>query len=82
MADLATFASEAPQPVRGVRCWACYLPEAAELNAAKRNNTATLPQMVAWLVEDRGYDPEEARRPRLTNHFQAQHHQRWPDGRA
>lgn len=82
MADLATFAKEKPQAVRGTPCWTCYLPEAAELNAAKTNGTASLPQMIAWLIEERGYTQDEARRPRLTNHFQSKHHERWPSGRT
>lgn len=81
MADLASFAKEAPTE-RGVRCWVCFIPEAAEINAAKRERTATVTQMVGWLVADKGYATEEARRPRLTNHFQARHHERWPDGRT
>lgn len=81
MADLASFAKESPAPIKGVRCWACHLPEAAELNAAKRDGTATVTQMVSWLIEDKGYSEDEARRPRLTNHFQGKHHERWPDGK-
>jgi hypothetical protein len=81
MTDLASFAKENPTMV-GTECWACHIPEAAELNRCKRDRIATVTHMVTWLIAERGYSEEEARRPRLTNHFQAKHHERWPEGRS
>lgn len=81
MPDLATFAKENPT-YRGVPCWACHIPEAPEVNAAKRDKTATVAQMVAWLIAEKGYSEDDARPPRLTNHFQAGHHRLWPNGKS
>ena len=80
MADLSEFVEENPT-VRGVRCWACYIPEAGEINSAKRDKTATVTQMIRWLVEKKGYSDIDARVPRLNNHFQQGHHTAYPDGR-
>lgn len=77
---LSDFVQENPTE-RGTRCWLCYLPEAAEINAAKRDRTASVPQMIGWLVKERGYPEADVRPPRFTNHFQTKHHIRWPDGR-
>lgn len=82
MADLASFAKESPAATRGVPCWVCSIPEVAEINAAKTTGAATVTQMIAWLIEDRGYADTEARRPRLSNHFQSKHHELWPNGRT
>ena len=80
MADLITFAKTAP--TRRTACWLCSVPEAAEINAAKRERTATVTQMVAWMIHEQGYSEDEARVARFSNHFQAKHHERWPDGRT
>lgn len=79
---LADFVQENPTPPRGTPCWLCHIPEAAEINAAKRDKTATVPQMRSWLLNEKGYADDEARPSRFTNHFQQSHHLRWPDGKT
>lgn len=71
--DLTEFAESRPTK-QGRPCWTCSLPERAEIDAAKRDRTVSVPQIIDWLVEVKGYDPAEARRSRLENHFQSGHH--------
>lgn len=82
MADLTEFAEANPGPVRGSVCWTCHLPQARQINAAKRDRLVSVPQMLKWLVHDQGIPATEARASRLYNHFQAQHHVLYPDGRS
>lgn len=72
---LAEYAKQNPTH-RGSPCWVCSLPEVAEINACKLEQTATTTQMIAWLTQEKGYAPEDARVARFNHHFQAGHHRR------
>ena len=57
----------------GVPCWACGIPEAAEI-AREYRAGARLSAIVAWLQQRRGYKPSVATASRVGNHLR--HHVR------
>ncbi len=59
-------------PIYG-RCWACSIPERAEVDAAR--SRGIMPHLIrAWLIERRGYT--KAQVVRIGNHFDRGHHER------
>lgn len=66
--DLATFARTYRPGKPGMACWACTIPEAAEI--AKHYRGGTDPGVIrAWLIERRGYASIVATRNRLQRHL-------------
>lgn len=56
-------------------CWVCGLPERAEIDAARREHHMGPDAVLAWLLEEKGYERDRGMRSRINNHFQARHHE-------
>jgi hypothetical protein len=61
---------------RGNPCWVCSLPQKlrSEVDEALNDRSVLVPQIVAYLVEKHGYDPEACTRPKFNNHRIRGHH--------
>ena len=74
--SLEAFAAKRPKRAPGRPCWACGIPEAEEINSARRKEI-TLRTIRDWLIEQKGYAPEVVTMTRLQNHFGVmRHHER------
>lgn len=82
--SLEEFAKTLPR--KGRVCWVCQIPERAEIEAQRiksdaiRGKTGYMHDgissraIVRWLVEVRGYSPEEATATKLKAHFDREHY--------
>jgi hypothetical protein len=66
--------SKTHPPYRPGKCWACSIPEAKEINEGKKAGL-TVAVILRWLMEEKGYSPNEARSNRLHYHFSSNHHE-------
>lgn len=74
--SLADFAKENPVRKPGLKCWACSIPEAEEINQGRRSGTA-ISVIRDWLVQRQGYSEDVATLNKLTHHFSNnRHHER------
>ena len=73
--SLDEFVKANPAHHGGAGCWTCGLPEAEDLNKARRDRAANVMQMVGWL-KSRGHD--DATRSKLDYHFANGHHKLEP----
>jgi hypothetical protein len=70
---LAEFALEYKRP--GRVCWACGIPESAEINAARKAGGVSVPAMCKWLISKKGYTKDQATKAKLNYHFERDHHE-------
>lgn len=75
--SLEQYAKETPVGRPGKPCWACTIPEVEEVNKARRDGVA-ITIIRSWLVEERGYDAEQATKNRLCHHFSNERHHLLP----
>jgi hypothetical protein len=74
--SLEAFAAKNPAKGPGRPCWACIIPEAEEINSARRQEVA-ITVIRDWLIKEKGYEPGIATSNRLTHHFSnSRHHER------
>ena len=71
--SLAEFAAAHPSNTGGVKCWTCLIPEAEEINAQRRAGVS-LPIILRWLREVRGYPEDKATPGKMHSHFSGSKH--------
>lgn len=78
--SLSEFSKRVPRSTGGTPCWACSIPEAAEINKAWNKNV-TRAQIARWLREEKGYPKNLPIEVRLHCHFSGnKHHLTRPNG--
>lgn len=74
--SLSDYAKANPVKPPGFRCWACTIPERAEIDQARRDGMAVT-VIREWLIREKGYAEDVASRPKLDRHFSTnRHHER------
>jgi hypothetical protein len=72
--SLSSYVAANPS-ARGRACWACGIPQRAEIDAARRAGSASVTQMVGYL---RAAGHAAASRGKLESHFEGGHHVQAP----